>query len=131
MCGIFVAAPSGALADGRDGQAVQALHPTFIEFVLRWRWQDQIVITIDNAESLLAQGCLDILLSDKLKYDILGVVQPNAFVPMNDEIENLKERIQSRTTSGLHYAAVYALSHVVSSPTKEVAESCDYFSRGN
>jgi len=120
ISGRFVAHLTSVLSDGRDRQAVQALHPTFIEFLLRWRWQGQIVITINNAELLLAQGCLDILLSNKLKYDILDIVQPNAFVPMNNEIENLKERIESRTTSSLHYAAVYALSHVASSPTREV-----------
>jgi hypothetical protein len=120
ISGRFVAHLASVLSDGRNRQAVQALHPTFIEFLLRWRWQGQIVITINNAELLLAQGCLDILLSNKLKYDILDIVQPNAFVPMNNEIENLKERIESRATSGLHYAAVYAVSHVASSPTREV-----------
>ena len=127
ISGRFVAHLTSVLSDGRDRQAVQALHPTFIEFLLRWRWQDQIIITIDNAESLLAQGCLDILLSDKLKYDILDVIQPNAFIPMNGEIEDLKERIESRTTGGLRYAAVYALSHVASSPAKEVAEKLRLF----
>ena len=127
ISGRFVTHLTSVLSDGHNGQAVQALHPTFIEFLLRWRWQDQIVITINNAESLLAQGCLDILLSNKLKYDILDIVQPKAFVPMNDEIANLEERIQSRTTSGLRYAAVYALSHVASSLTKEVTEKLRLF----
>jgi hypothetical protein len=118
------------LSDGRDGQTVQALHPTFIEFIPRWRWQDRRVISIDDeealhiqnrdAEVLLGKSCLNIL-SNKLKYNILDVIQQNEFAPLNDEIENLEERIQSRTTGGLRYATLYALSHVASGPTKEVA----------
>jgi hypothetical protein len=112
VSGSFVARLSSVLSDGRDGQTVQALHPTFIEFLPRWQYRDQAVITINNAESLLAHGCLAVLLSDKLKYDILDVVQPKAFPPMNKEIEGLEQQIQTTVPSGLVYAAAYALSHV-------------------
>jgi hypothetical protein len=114
VSGSFVVRLSSVLSDGRDGKAVQALHPTFIEFLPRWHYQDQAIIAVHNAESLLAQGCLAILLSNKLKYDILDVVQPKTFPPMNKEIEDLEQRIQTTVGSGLRYAAVHALSHVVS-----------------
>jgi hypothetical protein len=61
------------------------------------------------------------MLLDKLKYDILEVMQPKAFAPLNKEIEDLEERIQNKTTNGLRYAAVYGLSHVAFSLTVEVA----------
>jgi len=130
VSGSFVECLSSVLSDGRDQQPVQALHPTFIEFVLRWQWQDQKVIDAEDkeslrvqsrdAEALVAQSCLRIL-SHKLKYNILDVIQPKAFAPLNEEIQDLEERIQNKTTNGLRYAAVYALSHVAFSLTKDIA----------
>jgi hypothetical protein len=112
VSGSFVARLSSVLSDGRGGQAVQALHPTFLEFLPRWQYQDQAVIIIQNAESLLAQGCLAILLSKSLRYDMLDVVQPKAYPPMNKDIEDLEQRIQTTVTTGLRYAAAHVLSHV-------------------
>jgi len=115
VSGSFVAGLSSVLSDGGDGGAIQALHPTFIEFLLRWRQLDQLVISIQDAESLLARGCLAILLSDKLKHDILDIAQPKTFARMNKDIERLKQQIQEKTTPGLRYAAVHSMSHMAAS----------------
>jgi hypothetical protein len=139
VSGGFIGCLSSVLSDGRDGHPVQALHPTFIEFILRWRWQDGKVIEAEDkeslrvqsrdAEALVAQSCLRILL-DKLKYDILEVIQPEEFAPLNEEIQDLEERIQNKTTQGLRYAVVYSLSHVAFSLTNDVARKLlDFFER--
>jgi hypothetical protein len=56
VSGNFVASLGSVLSDGRDGKTVQELHPTFIEFVPRWRWQDRRVISVDDEEALHIQN---------------------------------------------------------------------------
>jgi hypothetical protein len=46
---------------------------------------------------------------------------------LNDEIEDLEKRVESKTTKGLRYAAVYVLSHLESGLTKEVGGELRHF----
>lgn len=105
---------SSVLSDGNDGKPIQALHPTFTDYLLRWLQGRQPLISLKDDDSILAEGCLAIMLSEKLKYDILNVLHQRQFVPPNREIETLETLIQGKTTPGLRYAAVHVLSHVVS-----------------
>jgi len=106
----FVDLLASVLSGGRNGQPVQVLHPTFIEFLPRWNSRCDLVITIDDAE--LSQRCFTILLSSKLKYDILDVTRGSEATPMNKSIDDIEQRIQDKVTSGLRYAAAHALSHM-------------------
>jgi hypothetical protein len=112
VSGSLVASLRSVLSDGIDGKAVQILHPTFLEYLLRAKPKEGIVVLKSNAELLLARGCLAALLTDQLKYDICEVTRPFELTPLNNEIENLQQLVQSKTSLGLRYAAVHGLSHV-------------------
>jgi len=112
VSGSLVASLRSVLSDGSDGKAVQILHPTFLEYLLRAKLKEGIVVLKSDAELLVARGCLAALLTDQLKYDICEVTRPSEFAPLNGEIENLRQLVQTKTSAGLRYAAVHGLSHV-------------------
>jgi hypothetical protein len=103
------------LSDGTDDKGVRSLHPTFIEYFRAGLQPSDIQLSDRDAENLLARGCLDVLLSSKLRYDICGLIEPGAFAPDNENVKDLQRRLDEKTTAGLRYAAVHGLSHVASS----------------
>jgi hypothetical protein len=117
------------LSDGTDGKAVQALHPTFIEYFRVCSQPGDLLFSDGEAEALLAGGCLDILSSSQLRFDICGVTRPDRSAPNNEEVGDLQQRIEENTTPGLRYAAVHCLSHVASSigDTVVVTRLRDFF----
>jgi hypothetical protein len=74
--------------------------------------KEGVVVLKSDAELLVTRGCLAVLLTDQLKYDICKVTRPSEFAPLNNEIENLPQLVQAKTSPGLRYAAVHGLSHV-------------------
>jgi hypothetical protein len=108
----LIASLRSVLSDGSNGKAVQILHPTFLEYLLREKPKDGVVILKSEAERLVARGCLATLLTDQLKYDICEVSRPSEYAPLNSEIKDLQQLVQTKTSHALRYAAVHGLSHV-------------------
>jgi hypothetical protein len=88
------------------------LHPTFLEYLLREKPKEAVVVLKSEAELLVARGCLSTLLTDQLKYDICEVTRPSEFAPLNSEVKDLQQLVQTKTSPALRYAAVHGLSHV-------------------
>jgi hypothetical protein len=109
VSGSLITSLRSVLSDGSNGKIVQILHPTFLEYLEKPK--DGVVILKSEAEVLVARGCLATLLTDQLKYDICKVTQPSEFTPLNSEIQDLQQLIQTRTSPALRYAAVHGLSH--------------------
>jgi hypothetical protein len=116
----FIASLSSVLSGGNDGRPVQAIHPTFLEYIQRPQQSNEAIVRTEEAESLVAQGCLKVLLSDQLKYDICGIRRPLEFEPENKSINDVEGRLRTRTTVGLRYATVHGLSHVSASLRNKV-----------
>jgi hypothetical protein len=102
---------SSILSDGESGQPVYVLHPTFLEHLQNPSRPGPVFISNEEAEGLVAGGCLSSLCSG-LRYDICRVLQPKTAAPNNEEVEDLEQRLEERTTPALRYAATHALSHV-------------------
>ena len=98
-----------------DGPTIQVLHPTFIEYFQAGRQSHDLQFVERNAEILLARGCLNVLCSGQLKYDICSITNPLEYAPENLDVKDLQSRINENTTPGLRYAAVHGISHVISS----------------
>ena len=58
VSGSLVSSLRSVLSDGSGGKAVQILHPTFLEYLLRAKPKEGFVILKSDAELLVARGCL-------------------------------------------------------------------------
>ncbi len=65
---------SSVLSDASHGAPIYVLHPTFLEY-LQSVLRDPPIVTIAEAEALMAKGCLKVLLSG-LKFNICDISQP-------------------------------------------------------
>jgi hypothetical protein len=107
---------STVLSDGSDGAAIYALHPTFLEY-LQSPSRDPPLVTIPEAEALMAKGCLKMLWSG-LKYNTYDISRPSIYRrndQMNgseDEETDLKQQLRESATTALRYAAFHYLPHV-------------------
>jgi NACHT domain len=75
---------SSVLSDGSDGAAIYVLHPTFLEY-LQGVPRDLPIVTMPEAEGLMATGCLKVL-SSGLKYNICGLVRPRTYRRKTDKL---------------------------------------------
>jgi len=112
VSGSLIASLQSVLSDGNNGKALQILHPTFLEYLLREKPKGGVVVLKSEAELLVARGCLEMLLTDQLKYDICEVTRPSEFAPLNSEINDLQQLVQTKASPALRYSAVHGLSHV-------------------
>jgi hypothetical protein len=87
--------------------------------------RDPPIVTIPEAEALVAKGCLKVLLSG-LKYNICGLIQPGIYRRKikiedseDDGVEDAEigseQHLHKCTTPALHYAAFHGLSHIAAS----------------
>jgi len=105
---------SSVLSDGSYGAAIYVLHPTFLEY-LQSPLRNPPIVTIPEAEALMAKGCLKVLLSG-LEYNIS---QPSTYwrnMRRNESEDiDLEQQLHKSATPALHYAAFHGLSHVAAS----------------
>lgn len=111
VSGAFVAGLGSVISDGSNGKPVQALHPTFIEYLLHEQSSPRFASLNKGAQLLIAQGSLAILLSKQVRQDPFDIVKPGLITPNNDKIEDLEQRIQLKMSPSLRYAAHYGILH--------------------
>lgn len=105
------------LSDGSHGAAIYVLHPTFLEY-LQSPLRKPPIVTIPEAEALMAKGCLKVLLSG-LRYNICDISQPGTYRRnmrwSESEDIDLEQQLCKSATPALRYAAFHDLSHVAAS----------------
>jgi len=121
------------LSDGSHGAAIYVLHPTFLEY-LQSTLRDPPIVTISEAEALMAKGCSKVLFSG-LKYNIRGISQPSTYHKhkrlnrSKDKEIDLKRQFRKSITPALRYAAFHGLPHVAASlhTVESVQGVCKFF----
>lgn len=104
-----------SVIDYRPGEPIRLFHASFSDFLMSSNHTEDWFVEVPMQESFLATRCFEIMKAG-LRFNICDF--KSSFI-LNDEVNNIEDRVESRISPHLSYACTFWSHHLYQAPYEQ------------